>query len=316
MALAVVQTDQPDTASDLLAEYLKSLRRRNCSQETILNYRVCLRVWFRWLDENAVNDPGPEDVETFLDSRHGRAADRSWTAGEGPPFSPRSRHHYQKTINGFYQWAVKFRHVAVNPAESLVAPLLPDNLPRPISEDDLERALDGAPDDLVVMMQLAARAGLRCKEIAAVHSRDLHLERTPPVLVVADPKGRRQRAVPLHPKITEALDRLGIPEDGYLFPGFFFARAENREMRRGRRDEDGSVHVQAGTVSHKGARYLRSCGIDATMHQLRHRAGTIFYQTSKDLRLTQEFLGHRSVVTTQGYTRIDLDDAAQWVDRI
>jgi site-specific recombinase XerC len=55
-----------------------------------------------------------------------------------------------------------------------------------------------------------------------------------------------------------------------------------------------------GATRGRDAASSRACGIDVTMHQLRHRAGTILYRTSKDLRMVQEFLGHRSVVTTQG----------------
>ena len=203
---------------------------------------------------------------------------------------------------------MKYGHVSTNPAEEVIPPVLPDNLPRPISEDDLERALMEAPDEIAAMMQLAARSGLRCKEIAGVHSRDIQLNRNPQVLVVAEPKGHRQRAVPLHPVVVASLSTFGIPDDGYVFPGY-----PGLDRRGG---ADPTTHTKPKTVSRKIAKYLRSCGIDATAHQLRHRAGTILYRTSKDLRMVQEFLGHRSVVTTQGYTRIDLDDAAQWVDRI
>ena len=78
MGLAVVPAE-PDANPDLLAEYLRHLIRRNCSQTTINNYRVCLTVWLRWLAENEIDDPAENDVDAFLDSRHGRDTE---------PFSP------------------------------------------------------------------------------------------------------------------------------------------------------------------------------------------------------------------------------------
>lgn len=277
----------------VLDSYLVHLRRRNFSPMTIDNYRVCLSVWFRWCIAEGVTGPVAGDVEEFLDSRC---------------FQPSSRHHYLSTIKVFYKWAVENGWETDNPAAKIASPKLPESLPRPLSEEDLERALSNAPDDLAAMMQLAARAGLRCKEIAGIHSRDLHFDREPPMLTVAETKGDRQRQVPLHPKIMEALLVFGVPADGFVFPGFLFDP--------NRRGGDHSIHVRASTVSKKGNRYLRSCGIDATMHQLRHRFGTMFYQKTLDAVLTQRMMGHKSIASTMIYTMPNLANAVAGINMI
>jgi site-specific recombinase XerC len=61
------------------------------------------------------------------------------------------------------------------------------------------------------------------------------------------------------------------------------------------------------------AGYLRSVGVDATAHQLRHWFGTTVYARSKDLRLTQELMGHASRATTAIYTAWSPLDAARVV---
>lgn len=75
--------------------------------------------------------------------------------------------------------------------------------------------------------------------------------------------------------------------------------------------------IKAWSVSHKAADYLRSCGIDATIHQLRHRFATAVYQTSgRDLRTTQELLRHATPLSTAIYTWVDPADASQAVNAL
>ena len=56
--------------------------------------------------------------------------------------------------------------------------------------------------------------------------------------------------------------------------------------------------------------YLREQGIDATAHQLRHWFATEVYASSKDIRVTQELLGHSDPSTTAGYVAYSHVDAA------
>jgi site-specific recombinase XerC len=50
--------------------------------------------------------------------------------------------------------------------------------------------------------------------------------------------------------------------------------------------------------------YLRSLGIHATPHQFRHYFASEVYDVTRDLRLTQELLGHASPHTTAIYTKV------------
>lgn len=131
------------------------------------------------------------------------------------------------------------------------------------------------------MLQLAASAGLRCREIALVHSDDLVRDLAGWSLIVHG-KGDRTRHVPL----TEDLALELRTYEGWVFPGQI----------------DG--HLSAAYVSKLLSRVLPG----ATAHQLRHRFATRAYQLGgRDIRAVQELLGHASVATTQIYTGVDQD---------
>jgi site-specific recombinase XerD len=69
-------------------------------------------------------------------------------------------------------------------------------------------------------------------------------------------------------------------------------------------------------VSHHFNRFLRSAGVTGSAHTLRHWFGTNLYAQSHDIRLTQEMLGHASVITTAIYTAFDQRAAGEAVSAI
>jgi integrase/recombinase XerC len=89
----------------------------------------------------------------------------------------------------------------------------------------------------------------------------------------------------LAPRVSDALRRHGMPDRGWVF----------------RRLDGGSGPNLPGTISALSAEHLRSLGIPATLHQLRHRFATQLYQRSRDIRLLQDILGHSSPATSALY---------------
>src|SRR6266705_3448844 len=70
------------------------------------------------------------------------------------------------------------------------------------------------------------------------------------------------------------------------------------------------------TVSHLANRHLHAAGCAESLHQLRHRFGTMAYRYRRDLRVVQELLGHSSPETTAGYAAYDRTDAAAAVEAL
>jgi integrase len=191
-------------------------------------------------------------------------------------------------LAGFFKWAVRNGHLEADPMLLVPRAKTQEGIPRPISEHDLARAVDLAPDRIRPWLLLAAFGGLRAQEIAGVRGEDLRFEHGGPILLITDPKGGGEDAQPLPEFVADELVRW--PRHGYCF-----------------RYLDGRPGpITPHTLSATSNRFLRSIEVLATLHQLRHRYGTEFYKASNyDLRLTQEAMRHRSVKSTQRYTWVD-----------
>lgn len=210
--------------------------------------------------------------------------------------APESRRAYVCHIRAFYRWAISTSVVIDDPSAILTVPRVPRHLPRPIEEDDLAVALEAARPKMRAILTLAAFAGLRAVEIAGLDWADLRQDPDGSAFLhVRKGKGAKERKVEVGQAVVRALQGFGVKRRGPIFLGL-----EGHPMN-------------ASNVSRSANRFLRRHGVEATLHQLRHRYGTVAYQLSRDLRLVQEQMGHASPNTTAGYSRVSADAARKLV---
>lgn len=190
-----------------------------------------------------------------------------------------TRRSYRSAIRGFYHWGHITGRITMDPAALLPSIKPPIAQPRPAPEMVFRQSVMRADERVQVMLELAGFGGLRRAEIAAVHTRDLMLDLDGWSLCVHG-KGRRERPVPLLDWLAVKLRK--APE-GYLFPGRI----------------DGHL-----SPAHVGKLMSAALPDGWTAHSLRHRFSAKFYENERDIRATQEVLGHASVVTTQRYTPV------------
>jgi integrase/recombinase XerC len=201
---------------------------------------------------------------------------------------------YVSHVREFYGWACAIGILEHNPALGLPVPKLARRIPRPIGDPDLLYALQTAPPRIRPWLVLAGWAGLRAKEIAYLLRVSVLDRATPPVLLIAEnaTKGRTERVVPMSDFVAAELAPV-LPASGWVF----------------RRLDGRPGPNQPWLVSHLSNRHLHACGIQETLHQLRHRFGTGTYQATHDLRVVQELMGHASPTTTAGYAAFSNPDA-------
>jgi integrase len=190
-------------------------------------------------------------------------------------------------LRGFYRWASLFEHRLDDPTRRLQRPHAQQGAPKPVNGPDFQRILAGVADDAPARraVLLCTWGGLRRAEAAGLDWPDIDPD-TRVARVVG--KGRKVRHVPFAQRLIDEL----LPDNG------------------GNVITGTDVRWTADWVGRRTNRAIRAAGVDATMHKLRHRYGSIAYQRTKDPKALAELMGHASVDTTMRFYAAAADDAA------
>lgn len=206
-----------------------------------------------------------------------------WLGTQG--WGPNTRRSYRTTLRAFYAWAMATGRTKVSPAHQLPPVKVPRGRPRPTPEIAYREALARADARVHLAIRLAGQCGLRRSEVAQAHTDDLERDLLGWTLRVAG-KGGHVRMVPLPHDLG---DELAARPAGWLFP---------------------SSHGTHLTPGHLGKLVAAMLPGDLSTHTLRHRAATMAYAATHDLRAVQELLGHSKPETTAIYTLVP-DDAVR-----
>lgn len=199
-------------------------------------------------------------------------------------WSRETRRSVYASLRGFYRWALDTGVVVDDPTDALPSVRPAPPMPRPAPEAVYSAALEAADARARVILRLAAEAGLRRAEIAAVERRDL-LEDLSGISLLVHGKGGKERIVPLSDSLAREVRRF-IGRRRWLLPS------------------PTGGHL---TPRHVGKIATRLLPESWTLHTLRHRFASRAHAGSRDLIAIQRLLGHASVATTQRYIATDME---------
>lgn len=170
-------------------------------------------------------------------------------------------------------------------------------LPNVLSKEEVKSILNAHSNTKhKMMLSLIYSCGLRCGELLAL--KPVHIDSKRNIVMVKNSKGKKDRIVPLSPKILEMLREyyLAFKPKIYLFEG----------------QTNGSPY-DARSLQQVLKQALKKTGINkpVTLHWLRHSYATHLLESGTDLRYIQELLGHNSSKTTEIYTHVSTKSLQQ-----
>jgi len=248
--------------------------------------------------------------------RHANAVDlfvlrRYLTTLRPRGLAPRTVARKISAIRAFFGWLAESGRLPASPAADLRLPRRPRDLPKVLSQDEVQRLLDHVPADPTwqdardrALLETLYSTGARVSELSGLDLADLDLHDGTALL---RGKGRRERLAGLGTPCIDALDEyfeaLAATRVRKDRRAVFLNRFGNRLTTRG------IARVLEKRVAAAGLRK------GVSPHTLRHSFATHMLQAGANLREVQELLGHRSVASTQVYTHLTLDHLMRVYER-
>ncbi len=216
----------------------------------------------------------------------------------------RTRARLLSGVRSFYRFLLYHRYIEQDPSELLEMPKQELHLPDVLSLEEINALFDAIDLSMPeghrnrAMMEMLYGSGLRVSELVNLRLSDMYRKEG---YMKISGKGSKQRLVPISAEADKWFtywlqDRshLDVKPEAV---DIAFVNRYGRQLTR----------VMIFTII---KRLAAIAGIrkNISPHTLRHSFATHLLQNGADLRIIQQLLGHESVVTTEIYTHVDIQD--------
>jgi tyrosine recombinase XerC len=276
-----------------LSEFLAYLRyERNASAHTISGYRSDLGQFIEYIGEREGSLRKVDNVQIrgFMAQLHERKLKKSSSARK------------LAAIRSFFQFAVKKKWIAENPAKVVATPKQEKRVPSFLSEEEMAGFLEVPPSEKPLdlrdraILELLYASGIRVGELVGINLEDANLGER---LIRVRGKGKKERLVPF------------VRIAGMRLTAYLRVRPELVQERIGEKalflNYQGR-RISARSVERIVDKYIRLTAVKRKIspHSFRHSFASHLLSRGADLRVIQELLGHESLATTQKYTHLNL----------
>ena len=257
---------------------LEELQRRNYSQTTVTSYVKIVAAFAKHFD-HPPDRMGPEQIRAYQVYLINERKLNARTVG-----------HHTAALRFFYCKTLKRAY----PIEEVPYPKAPRRLPTILTQDEAIRLIDSASNLFHrAMLMTVYSTGMRRAEMCNLKVEDLDSDRM--LIHIRQGKGRRDRDVPLSPKLLDTLREYWrwMKPKTYLFPG---------TVNGSRADKPITPKVLWEACREAAQR----AGITKPVrpHLLRHSFATHLLEGGADLPTVQALLGHADLKTTSIYLHL------------
>ncbi len=282
--------DDPSQPEDVVRVFLEFLTvEKGLSANTIQSYSSDLKKLFLFFRKEKIEWRKAEEEDLIKFIHHQSRA----------RLSSRSLARLISSVKSFYRFLVLDGMISKSPALNLSTPRLWLDLPKFLTEKEVERLLE-QPDEKSsqslrdkAMLEFLYATGLRVTELTSLKLKDLNLEQG---FVLCHGKGGKERIVPIGHSAQSVLRN-------------YLQEARPKFVKK----EDDSLFLtnRGGAFTRQGfwkmlKKYGEQAGLEKKIspHVLRHSFATHLLERGADLRSVQLMLGHSQITTTQIYTHV------------
>lgn len=220
----------------------------------------------------------------------------------------KSLQRWLSSLRSFFQFCIRRGWLKNNIADGITAPKSPKALPKVLDADQAAQFVQVEGDDFInkrdrALVELIYSSGLRLAEAVSLNINDIDWG---DAMLTVTGKGRKTRTLPIGSHAITALK-------DWLEARKLYTQNDEPALfttQRGQRISHRAVQMRLQQLSIKQ-------GMDNPVHphMLRHSFASHMLESSGDLRLVQELLGHANISTTQVYTHLDFQHLAKVYDQ-
>ena len=280
-------------------EFLRHLKiEARYSPLTIYGYQSDLLLFFRYMDDYRnsnsrktgftpipLNSITKSDIRSFL---YFLDSDRD--------YADRSLHRKICSLRSFFKFCLQEGYVQKDPTKAIKSPKIEKSIPIFMDDNEYELFLQAAStlrEKLLLRILLAT--GMRVSEVEALNIS--HIDQINCTVKVVKGKGKKQRIIDIDPTTIQLMKE-------YI--------EKERDQPHNVEDQDALFVNQQGTRLSKRSiqRIVKRCRERAgltkkiTPHKCRHTTGRLLLEGGMDIRVIQEEFGHKSLSTTEIYTKV------------
>jgi len=268
---------------------------KGLSQKTQENYHKFLKKFFKFLKINKLENIKPHEL----------TQDYIWNykvSLANSPLKKTTQNYYLIALRAFLNFFSERNILSLSPDKVKLAKERQEKSVHFLTLDQLKK-LFSAPNtsnnqglrDRAILETLFS-TGLRVAELVALDREQIKIKlETKDLEIGIIGKGGKARTIYFSERAVEWLRRYLETRHDKEKALFINYRSKSKEKRLSSRAVENIVKKYA---------LLAGLPINTTPHTLRHSFATDLLMQGVDLRTVQEFLGHKSIVTTQIYTHI------------
>lgn len=269
------------------------LVEKNFSKHTAKAYYSDIMDFLLWLGDTALENVNFSKVREYLHFIQ--------------------KFNYKKTtlarkiasLRTFYKYIYREKRVESNPAMNLNSPKRPKQLPKFLTQYEVEQILNNITIDTPAgyrnkaILELLWATGMRVSELSGLNFEDLNLENNE---IRVFGKGSKERIILVTDRAKTYLQRYIETARPLVAKGY---RTENNENSPVFINNTG-FRLQTRTIRNVINEIVEKIQLPkhVTPHVFRHSFATHLIENGADLRVVQELLGHASISNTQIYTHV------------
>lgn len=260
---------------------------RGLSRQTVRRNRNALSLFAKQTGVTSLADVNQDVVRNWI--FQGRTA-HNW----GAP----TCNTYHKSLKVFFDWCVREKYCAANPATDVELPKIPHKIPKRLTRQDGLRLLEIVYNYPYVhrfdryrnhaVLATFLFAGLRKEELLKLKYAEVDLDNL--CLFVRNGKGSKDLVIPISATLAESLRAYLVQRRklARTCPEFFVSRVQNVGM------SDSTLRALVNKLK-------KSSGLSFTPHTLRHTFATLMLEGGCDIYSLSKMMGHSDIKTTTIY---------------